>query len=423
MEDFKTHLHQHALEEEEEEDEAQMGNYRNPVSELNSFTGSVGENENEDMSSSSRTIPSGSIQGAMVAQMKDSQRGYACSVCGKVYIYLVSFRKHQQLHENQTKSSNVQDLKKYECPECGLSFIRRARLLGHLRIHRSHKSSESKPPRCDQCNRYFKSLKSWMTHIDLHKQKPFWCLSCAQGFIDELALDKHLQSHSVKPLTCSICHKRFHTAAKLKNHYNTRKCAKTHKCTICGKSFFFPGTLLSHRKKHFKGHFGSGGMPLGIKNSSAIVKKRIVTKRRVILTSVKEEPEMGTNMEELPLKEELVRRSKTLLQCKDAEFRDIADSEESDCGEPVHCLKPSKPPGLSGYDPSDKPRSKTLELQTVQELKESRLQEKHMHREHKYWEWECCECDMGFDEVAKLHMHYIKHATGELPIPQDYSED
>ncbi|XP_035528037.1 zinc finger protein 271-like [Morone saxatilis] len=314
---------------------------------------------------------------------------------------------------------NVSNLHKYECPDCGMLFIRRARLLGHLRVHRSHESSSSKPPRCDQCNKNFTSEDSWMAHVDLHKQKPFWCLSCAKGFSDEASLDKHLQNHSLKKHTCNICHKSFHVTAQLKHHYNTHTGAKPYQCTVCGKNFSFPGNLISHRKKH---HAGSNGMPVGLKNSAIIGKKRLIKKKRLILTSVKEEPEMDINIEELPAKKERGEESDTQKPCEDAEFGDYANSEESDCGEPVHYFnyfKPSKPPGPAGSDPPHELKSEIMPPQAGQGPDESESQETNMHRVHKYWEWECCECDMGFDEVAKLHLHYIKHATGELPIPQD----
>ncbi|XP_044063582.1 zinc finger protein 271 isoform X3 [Siniperca chuatsi] len=422
---FKTHLHQHALEEEEEE--AQMGDNRNPSAELDSGRVDDGENRDEDtggdadgcdVSSSSQTKPSVGT----ASTKKRLRRVYACLICGKVYTYLVSFRKHQRLHENQsstTKSQSVQNLHTYECPECGVSFFRQARLLGHLRVHRSRGSFKSKPHRCDQCNKDFSSIKSWMVHVDLHKQKPFWCLSCAKGFKEEQSLDKHLQSHNLRQHTCNVCHKSFSMSTQLVNHYKTHSGAKPYQCTFCEKSFSHLGNLISHRKKHFGVFVGSRGMPLGMKNSAISAKKQVIKEKRLILTSVKEEPGMDTNMEELPGKEKQVEKNETEKPCEDAEFGDHSNSEESDCGEPVHHLKLSKPPGLPGCDPPDESKSKTVKPQAGQELDKSESQETNLYREHKYWEWECCECDMGFDEVAKLHLHYIKHATGELPIPQE----
>lgn len=427
MEVFKTHLHQHALE--EEEGEGQTRDNRNSAAELVSGRDDNGENRGEhmggdecDMSSSLQTKPLRLIQGDdfATASMKNKLRNvYVCLVCGKVYTYLVSFRKHQRLHENQNstaKSQSVHNLNKYECPDCGMTFVRRTRLLSHLRVHRSHKPFKSKPPRCDQCNKDFSSIKSWMIHIEIHKEKPFWCLSCAKGFKDEVLLDKHLQDHSLRQHKCDICHKSFITPARLMCHYNTHTGAKPYQGSLCGKSVSHPGNLLSHKKKHLR-VYGSEEMALGIKNIAIRAKKRMMKKKGLVLASVKEEPEMDTQIEELPRNEENVEKSKSQNPREDAEFGDHANSEESDCGEPMHDIKLSKPPGSAGSDPPDESKSQTVQPQT--KLDEREPQEANMHREHKYWEWECFECDMGFDDVAKLHLHYIKHATGELPFPQD----
>lgn len=418
LEVFKSHLHQHALEEEE-----QARDNGSATAELVSGREEDRENRGEHMggmNSSLKTKPSGLMQddGVGTAPVQSKyQKVYSCFVCGKAYSYLVSFRKHQQLHENQSstaKSQSVQNLNKYECPDCGMTFVRRTRLLGHLRVHRSHKPFISKPPRCDQCNKDFTSIKSWMIHIEIHKERPFWCLSCAKGFRDEVSLDKHLQGHSLKQHKCNICCKGFQTPARLMCHYNTHSGAKPYQCSLCGKSFSHPGNLVSHRKKHLR-VYASNGMSLGIKNFRA--KKQVIKKKRLVLTSVKEVPEMDTQMEELPENEGSVETSEGQSPCEDAEFRDHTNSEESDCGEPMHDIKLSKPPGSAGSDPPGESKSQSVQPQT--RLDESEPQEANMHSEHKYWEWECFECDMGFDDVAKLHMHYIKHATGELPFPQD----
>lgn len=424
---FQTHLHQHALEEEEEEEEeAQMGDNRNPAADLDSGKADDGENGDEDtggdadecdMSSSSQAEPSGLMQGLGVTTAsieKKLQKVYTCLDCGKVYTYLVSFRKHQRLHEKQSPTTkSVQNLCKYECPECGLSFIRRARLLGHLRVHRSRTSS--KLPRCDQCNKDFASPKSWIVHLKLHKRNPFWCLTCAKGFKEEAALDKHLQSHNLGQHKRSICRNSFHMSTHLKNYYTTHSGAKPYQCTGCGKRFSHLGNLILHRKKYLGVHVSSNGM----KSCAVIAKKQVRREEKeLILTSDEEESEMDTNLGELPGNEE----SETQKPCEDAEFGDHANSEESHCGEPVRHFELSKPLGLAGSDQPDELKSETEQPQAGQELDESESEETNMDREHRYWEWECCECDMGFDDVTKLHLHYIKHATGELPIPQDCTE-
>ncbi|XP_060906836.1 zinc finger protein 780B isoform X2 [Labrus mixtus] len=402
---FKNHLHQHALEEEGEEEEEKVGKGENRIHEAQLDFERVVDGENTDkdkgcdenssyISTSLQTNPSDSTPGvavAAVSKKKKRRNVNSCSVCGKVYKYLSSFKKHQQIHNKKvTVNTSVPNLTKYECPECGMAFLRKVRLQGHMRIHRSSILLKSEYLKCDQCNKNFKSEKSWMAHLELHELKPFWCLSCTKGFFNEEALEKHLQNHSLKKYACNICNKSFRLHTELKHHYNTHSGAKPFQCTICGKAFSHPGNLVSHRKKHVRVYAGSSGMPVGIKKSAIVAKKLGVKKQRLRLNSVDEK--MDTNTDELPGKEDY--------------------TEESSVKKPYV----SKSPGSDGHDEMG---SETSELQTGQQLEEIETENTIMYREHEEWEWECCVCDMGFDEVGKLHMHYIKHATGEVPIPHE----
>ncbi|XP_047188110.1 zinc finger protein 569 isoform X3 [Scophthalmus maximus] len=422
---FKTHLHQHSLEEEEveeeeeEEEDAQTGDKTYPAAELLPEREDQGEKGDDDMdgaadwcdtSSPSQTEPLDFTQSARVAAIKQKLRKvYACLICGKVYTYLVSFQKHQEQHGTKSstaKSQSIQNLHKYECPYCGMSFIRRTRLIGHLRVHLSHRPSKAKLPRCDQCNKDFTSIKSWMIHADRHREKPFWCLSCAKGFVDEASLDKHLQSHSLRQHKCDLCSKSFQMSSQLMNHYNSHTGAKPYQCSLCGKNFSHSGNIITHQKKHVRVFVGSSGRPLGIKNALTL-KKRVKKKNKAALTSVTEE--------ELLEKKDRVQGNENPSEHN--ELGDRVNSDDSDCGEPLHNLS-----GSAGSDLPDQSKSETVPTQARQERDESESRETNGHRDHKYWEWECFECDMGFDDVAKLHLHYIKHATGELPFPQADTE-
>uniref|UniRef100_A0A3B4UIR6 C2H2-type domain-containing protein n=1 Tax=Seriola dumerili TaxID=41447 RepID=A0A3B4UIR6_SERDU len=143
--------------------------------------------------------------------------------------YLVA-KKNSPVDRGRKKiRSAPPPVKSVSCLDCGKQCSSAGALLDHKK--------RSKPPRCDQCNKDFSSMKSWMSHIDIHKEKPFWCLSCAKGFRDEVSLDKHLQSHSLRQHKCNICHKRFQMSAQLMNHYNTHTGAKPYQCPFCGKTF------------------------------------------------------------------------------------------------------------------------------------------------------------------------------------------
>ena len=223
---FKTHLHQHSLEEEEQEEVeeevdgegALEPDNGNPAAELLPGREDKGENPDEDeeemdvadngceTSSSSSTKNSDLAQSAEDDSSINKVRHYCCNFCGKSYTYLVSYQKHLQLHEQKPSLSKptVPTLSKYECPHCDMSFHRRTRLRSHLTVHALRKPSNRTRSRCDHCNKAFLCPNLLLRHMELHKKKPFWCLSCAIGFIDELSLDKHLQNHSLRQHKCDV---------------------------------------------------------------------------------------------------------------------------------------------------------------------------------------------------------------------------
>lgn len=402
---FNTHLHQHAVEEEEEkveEEEAQAeGDTRLDLrmSDDDNDEGNDGDEENGaidtgggagdswEMSTGKRVA---SLQASGAVSISGNLRNvYSCLACGKVYTYLVPFLKHQlehKLHSRPRSSQKHGRLHRYSCSVCGMIFIKKEQLRAHTRIHALNTSCRAAAPQCDQCGKTFASTRTWAAHMELHKQQLFWCLSCSKGFPDESALDRHLQGHSRKQHTCKICRKSFAKVTELVAHYKAHTAAKAYQCTVCAKSFRFLGNLISHRKQHLRVLPGGDGR---------------VTKHSAKIRFRKRKGQFF-----------LSRRVKPVLYEPEAPGVHV-ESEGSDCGEPMHQLKPSNQPDES-------------ELETVgqetpgQEVQEKEAEGTHVLREHKYWEWNCCVCDMGFDEVEKLHLHYVKHATGELPILQEY---
>uniref|UniRef100_A0A3Q2NZV0 Uncharacterized zinc finger protein 814 n=1 Tax=Fundulus heteroclitus TaxID=8078 RepID=A0A3Q2NZV0_FUNHE len=401
MDAYETHLHQHALEEEE----SQLRDNASPPGH--------GDSEEDGGAGADGLDASGSPQTQhleLTQYPKDSVNStrslYTCAVCGKSYTYLVSFQKHQKIHETtpekeKPKSLIDHNLRNYECPDCGMSFIRRTRLISHLRVHRS--KERDKLLRCDQCNKVFASAKSWTAHVELHKERRFWCLSCALGFLSEPSLDKHLQSHSVRQLN--------HTADKQSNPVTkptpslpkTQQSAKARHCLRCGKRFWRSKSLYRHRRRHRC----QARVPPG-SNQGAGDKKAETS-----LTNGGETLEMDASRGELQAKEE-EEQMEVGGPDAEAEDEDQEESEDSDCGEPGHRYKRSEPRPSDGQPDRPSPEAAPSPARRGTNRAE--------HRVHKYWEWECIECDMGFDEVAKLHLHYVKHATGELPIPKQEIE-
>lgn len=310
---------------------------------------------------------------------------YRCLVCGKVYTYLVPFLKHQMEHKLHSLPRSTQEadgLHQHKCSVCGMTFIRKAQLRAHVRIHALNTSAKPERHQCDQCGKVLGSTRTWAAHMELHKQQFFWCLGCSKGFPDEIALDKHLQGHNKKQHTCKICRQSFAKVTELVAHHKSHTAAKAYHCTLCAKSFKFLGNLISHRKQHLRTFSGADGRVT--KHSS---------KTRLRKRNVQFSPSRKEKQEEYE---------------PEAPGAGNVKSEESDCEE------------LNPLNQMDKSEFETVAPTAGQEVEEKEAGGAHIHGEHKYWEWNCCVCDMGFDDVEKLHLHYVKHATGELPILQGY---
>lgn len=91
-----------------------------------------------------------------------------------------------------------------------------------------------------------------------------------------------------------------------------------------------------------------------------------------------------------------------------------SSSEDSGAEE----LSKSDSSDSSGSDSSDDSDSSGSGMEEKQqEGKEETALEAHVAVQQKRpKEWECFECGEGFDQESALHLHYMKHASGELPV-------
>lgn len=389
---FNTHLHQHAVEEDDErveEEEARAEGDPSLDLRMSDEDGDAdeGNGAGESLEMSTRKHVA-SLQAAGAASINSKLRDvYSCLVCGKVYTYLVPFLKHQLQHKLHSwpRSQRGGRLHRYKCSVCEMMFMRKAQLRAHMRTHAQSTSVRTDLHQCDQCGKTFASARTWAAHMELHKQHLFWCLSCSKGFPNEIALDKHLQDHNRKEHTCKICRKSFAKVTELVAHYKTHTAAKAYQCTLCAKSFKFLGNLISHRKQHLRASPGGDGR---------------VTRHSSKIRFGKRKGHFSLSTQE-----------KQGIYEPEAPGVGKVESEGSDCGELTHQLKLSNQTDESELD--------TMAPTAGQEVQEKEPGGAHIHRKHEYWQWDCCLCDMSFDEVEKLHLHYMKHATGELPILQE----
>ncbi|XP_061632744.1 zinc finger protein 135 isoform X3 [Phyllopteryx taeniolatus] len=301
---------------------------------------------------------------------------YRCQICGKVYMYLLSFQKHLELHTGKKpipKSPIGESARKYDCPICGMEFYRKTRLRGHLLTHMSREVH-----RCDQCNKTFDNLSLWLGHEEFHKTRPFWCLSCSKGFMQEDYLNKHLQRHHLGTYKCLICSKRFFTSRLLGDH-------------------------LSSSHASSQPVVGSASLKMAAAGSGD---ESVMEDGSVLSANDKDEQEPQTCVET----EGSLQTSGNFEKSGELfENREFSQSNVSDCGDLV------QQPPKSSTAPAGEELRKAGVAQTTQEINSGEQPED--GDDHKHWEFECFECGTGFDDITLLHLHYVKHATGDLPFP------
>lgn len=95
-----------------------------------------------------------------------------------------------------------------------------------------------------------------------------------------------------------------------------------------------------------------------------------------------------------------------------------SESSSEDSGAEGSGSSKSDSSDSSGSDSSDDSDSSGSGMEEKQqEGKEETALEAHVAVQQKRpKEWECFECGEGFDQESALHLHYMKHASGELPV-------
>ncbi|XP_066235985.1 zinc finger and BTB domain-containing protein 41 isoform X2 [Saccopteryx leptura] len=156
-----------------------------------------------------------SVRERLHLRVHHDDKRYECDECGKTFIRHDHLTKHKKIHSGE---------KAHQCEECGKCFGRRDHLTVHYKsVHLGEKVWQKYKAtfhQCDVCKKIFKGKSSLEMHFRTHSgEKPYKCQICNQSFRIKKTLTKHLVIHSdARPFNCQHCNATFKRKDKLKYH-------------------------------------------------------------------------------------------------------------------------------------------------------------------------------------------------------------
>ncbi|XP_038574569.1 zinc finger protein 135-like isoform X1 [Micropterus salmoides] len=156
---------------------------------------------------------------------KNGNKGYGCSVCGKIFSRWSQLNSHQcvVLEETRDRQSGSKPSQNNDVPgrdqEC--STVKTPSSSSECATSSGHKpQTEEKPFRCSVCGKTYVLENTLKKHMRLHSETQFYrCSICNQTFITESSVSIHERSHTVEnPFSCSVCGKGFTLKEELRRH-------------------------------------------------------------------------------------------------------------------------------------------------------------------------------------------------------------
>ena len=228
-----------------------------------------------------------------VHELQNQRKSVNCNICGKS---VKNINVHLKIHENKLKKPSLIE----KCPKCNkqYSFQEGKDLSMHMAKHELAKEYQ-----CKDCQKYFATNSTLMTHTRLHTgEKPYSCQYCSVSFYDLgsknihegrhskksfekppnkltqsgnaryntkkkiektickvcrktlqwSSMKKHLTTHtSVNTLACKFCQRKFQHRDSMKRHISIMHLKqKPYSCTICQKSYTLKFSLKDHEELH-----------------------------------------------------------------------------------------------------------------------------------------------------------------------------
>ncbi|XP_071758274.1 uncharacterized protein LOC139913993 [Centroberyx gerrardi] len=179
-----------------------------------------------------------SIQDKFRHQCIQQVQKFDCPQCGKSFKKMYLLGKHQLTHTQN---------RIFKCRQCGEAYPSMSELRAHQRIHPPEQSNQ-----CMQCGKFFSSVACLTAHELRHnQQRTQICMRCGKAFKNKHDLNLHMRSHTgERPFQCTYCGKRFSVSGNLNIHIRTHTGEKPYLCADCGKAFVSAGELQIHRRTH-----------------------------------------------------------------------------------------------------------------------------------------------------------------------------
>ncbi|XP_042345707.1 zinc finger protein 208 isoform X1 [Plectropomus leopardus] len=179
------------------------------------------------------------------------KKNLTCSECGKCFSRLSALVSHQLHHPKR---------KKFQCPDCMMSYSYAASLFNHMKNCSAQKKEnisvtkkEYNPKKtllgpkiyhCEQCGKGFWSLGAY-SH---HKQSQTECtdLRLRKGVTGSL---HSVNGHPRFKVACPVCGRKFRHKGIMALHMRKHENGN-HKCELCNRSFRLFSSLLRHQVVH-----------------------------------------------------------------------------------------------------------------------------------------------------------------------------
>lgn len=178
---------------------------------------------------------------ARVSLPRDNKKPFKCAVCGSLFGFKATLKKHYSIHRKSL----------FECEECKVKCESQGQLRFHYR-HMHRKKGRHQHP-CEICGKMFPTTIQLAGHKIYHRQgtcKQYQCDVCFQRYITHCSLVTHRRTHSLEnELRCTICQKDFKSVRALARHSPEHVSHVSFICR-CKKSFVSHQSLMTHARTH-----------------------------------------------------------------------------------------------------------------------------------------------------------------------------